>query len=86
MSISTALHALAATIWVGGMFLTHLVLRPSVAELASAGRPRLWGRVLGRFLPLVLGCIAVLLLTGYYMVLAGLGGLPRSVPMSTSCS
>jgi len=31
MSISVALHALAAVIWVGGMFFAHVLLRPSVA-------------------------------------------------------
>ena len=31
-------------------------------------------RVFGRFFPIVLGCIAVLLLTGYHMLFAGFGG------------
>jgi uncharacterized membrane protein len=77
MTVSTALHALAAAVWVGGMFFAHLVLRPSVADLAPADRLHLWGRVLGRFFPIVLGCIAVLLLTGYHM-LSGLGGFAGS--------
>ncbi len=73
MSLSVALHALAAVIWVGGMFFAHVLLRPSVAELAAADRLALWRRVLGRFFPWVLGCIAVLLITGYAGLL-GLGG------------
>ena len=61
MSLAVALHALAAVIWVGGMFFAYVVLRPSVAELAVPERLLLWRRVLGRFFTWVLGCIAVLL-------------------------
>jgi uncharacterized membrane protein len=74
MPISLALHALAAAIWVGGMFFAYVILRPSVAELASSERQRLWDRVFGRFFPIVLGCVAVLLLTGYHLLFAGFGG------------
>ena len=73
MSLSVALHALAAVVWVGGMFFAYVLLRPSVAELAAADRLSLWRRVFGRFFPWVLGCIAVLLLTGYHMLFA-MGG------------
>ena len=73
MSLGVALHALAAVIWVGGMFFAYVLLRPSVAALAAADRLPLWQRVFGRFFPWVLGCIAVLLVTGYAM-LPGLGG------------
>lgn len=74
MSVSTALHALAATIWVGGMFFAYVILRSSVAELAAPDRLRLWDRAFGRFFPIVLGCIAVLMFTGYHMLFAGFGG------------
>lgn len=74
MSLSVALHALAATVWVGGMFFAYVILRPSVAEIAVVDRQRLWERVFARFFPIVLGCIALLLLTGYHMLFAGFGG------------
>ena len=74
MGISVALHALAAVVWVGGMFFAYVLLRPSVGELAAGDRLRLWQRGLGRFFPWVIGCIAVLLLTGYHMLFAGFGG------------
>ena len=73
MSLSVALHALAAVVWVGGMFFAYVLLRPSLGELAAGDRLALWQRVLARFFPWVLGCIAVLLVTGYYMLFA-LGG------------
>lgn len=74
MSLAVALHALAAVIWVGGMFFAYVVLRPSVAGMAAPDRLQLWRRTFGRFFPWVLGCIAVLLLSGYHMVFAGYGG------------
>jgi uncharacterized membrane protein len=74
MSISVALHALAAVVWVGGMFFAYVVLRPSVGAFAAGDRLRLWERVFGRFFPWVMACVAVLLLTGYTMLFAGFGG------------
>jgi uncharacterized membrane protein len=74
MSLAVALHALAAVVWVGGMFFAYLVLRPSLGELAAAERLRLWERVLGRFFLWVGACVGALLLTGYFMLFAGFGG------------
>lgn len=74
MSLGAALHALAAILWVGGMFFAYVVLRPSVGALATADRLALWERVLGRFFSWVIAAIAVLLLTGYAMLFWGFGG------------
>ena len=74
MSVSLALHALAAVIWVGGMFFAHQILRPGVAEWPAPDRQRLWDRVLGRFFPIVMVCVTLLLATGYHMLFAGFGG------------
>jgi uncharacterized membrane protein len=74
ISLGVALHALAAVVWVGGMFFAYLILRPSLGELAAKDRLQLWLRVLGRFFPWVIGCIAALLVTGYAVLLLGLGG------------
>jgi uncharacterized membrane protein len=81
MSISLALHALAAVIWVGGMFFAHMVLRPSVAELEPAVRLPLWSRVLGRFFLWVWLSIGLLLLTGLTLIqsLRRFGSLSGSV-------
>jgi uncharacterized membrane protein len=74
MPLSVALHALAAVIWVGGMFFAHQILRPAMADLATPERQRLWDRVLGGFFPVVVACVVVLLATGYHMLFAGFGG------------
>lgn len=73
-ALSIALHALAAAIWVGGMFLAYVVLRPSVAALAASDRLALWQRVFDGFFPWVIGAIAVLLLSGYWLLFVTFGG------------
>lgn len=71
-----ALHALAAVIWVGGMFFAYVVLRPSVGGIeAAAERPRLWRRVFARFFPWVSAAVVVLVVTGYALVFGHFGGM-----------
>jgi uncharacterized membrane protein len=74
MPILVALHALAAIVWVGGMFFAYMVLRPSAGALEPALRLPLWRRVFGRFFPWVWASVALLLASGYAMIFAGFGG------------
>ncbi|MCA8927272.1 MAG: CopD family protein [Alphaproteobacteria bacterium] len=74
MAVMTALHALAAVIWVGGMFFAYMALRPSVGPLAPPERVALWARVFGRFFPWVWVAVAVLLASGFWIILVGWGG------------
>jgi uncharacterized membrane protein len=74
MTLLLALHVLAAVAWVGGMFFAYMVLRPSAGPLEPAQRLPLWRRVFGRFFPWVWASVAVLLVSGYAMVLLFLGG------------
>jgi len=75
ISIALALHALAAVFWVGGMAFAHVFLRPaSGTALEGPARQRLWLEVFARFFPAVWIAIAVLLATGYWMVLGAMGG------------
>jgi uncharacterized membrane protein len=74
MVLGLLFHILAAVIWVGGMFFAHVVLRPAAGALDPALRLPLFRRVLARFFPWIWGAIAALLLSGYGMVLFGLGG------------
>ncbi len=67
-------HALAAVVWVGGMFFARLVLGPAAASLEPAPRLTLWSHVLGRFFPWVFAAIILLLLTGYALVFGFFGG------------
>ena len=72
--LATALHALAAVVWVGGMAFAYCCLRPAMAELEGPVRQALWVRVFSRFFPLVVASIAVLLVTGYWIIFGAMGG------------
>ncbi len=67
-AVAIALHVLAASIWVGGMFFAHMALRPAAGGLEAAARLALWRRVFDRFFPWVWGAVAALLVTGYWMI------------------
>jgi uncharacterized membrane protein len=69
-----ALHLLAAIFWVGGMAFAYFVLRPAAGPMEPVVRLPLWRRVFSIFLPWVGVSIVVLLVTGYWMLLAYLGG------------
>jgi uncharacterized membrane protein len=74
MILGLAVHILAAVIWVGGMFFAYVVLRPSAGPLEPVVRLQLWQRVFARFFPWVWLSVAVLLVSGFLMILFGLGG------------
>jgi uncharacterized membrane protein len=74
MALGLIVHALAAVIWVGGMFFAYMVLRQAAGALGPPVRVDLWGQVLGRFFPWVWASIVALLLSGYGMIFLGLGG------------
>lgn len=80
MALAIAVHVIAATIWVGGMFFAYVALRPSMIALESGAlRFDLWQRVFARFFRVVWICIAALLASGYWMVNA-LGGITQLGP------
>ena len=75
MASMLALHTLSAVIWVGGMFFAYVVLRPVAAgRLEPPQRLGLWAGVFTSFFPWVFASIAVLLASGYWMVLSFYGG------------
>lgn len=70
-SIATILHTLSAVIWVGGMFLAYVVLRPAAGPLDSPARLALWHRVFSGFFPWVFAAVVLLLITGFTLFLGG---------------
>ena len=75
MALALALHLISAVIWVGGMIFAHQMLRPVAAsQLEPPQRLMLWVGVFRRFFPAVFASIAVLLASGYWMVLSFYGG------------
>jgi uncharacterized membrane protein len=74
MTLGLIVHALAAVIWVGGMFFAYRVLRGALGTLDPQARLDLWRDVFGRFFPWVWASIVALLVSGYGMIFLGLGG------------
>ncbi len=75
MSISIALHIMAAILWVGGMFFAHMILRPSAVQVLEPPlRLALWVQVFKRFFFWVWLSIIVILATGYWMIFGFYGG------------
>ena len=78
MIIAVALHVLAALIWVGGLFFILLILRPASIRIEPPQRFRLFAKVFSRYFPWVWGAIALLLITGYWMLFSRLGGFAEA--------
>lgn len=75
-SVLLALHALAAVLWVGGMFFAYMVLRPTAASLLQPPeRLTLWSQIFGRFFPWVWASVVLLPVTGYWMIFGVFGGM-----------
>lgn len=72
--LSMGVHALAAVIWVGGMFFAHVILRPALATLEPPVRLAIWRAVFPRFFVFVWLSILVLLASGYGVLLLGFRG------------
>lgn len=71
-----ALHALASTIWVGGMFFAYMALRPVAAGvLDPPQRLPLWAGTLARFFAWVWVSVIVLLATGFALIFGFYGSM-----------
>ena len=77
-AIFTAIHAIGAVVWVGGMAFAHMVLRPSLLDSQPPERLAIWVKVFGRFFPLVWVSIVALLATGYHIVFAEFHGFDQT--------
>ncbi len=74
-ALMSALHALGAVVWVGGMFVIYTALRPAAAENLDRGhRLTLWAGVLRRFFAWVWAAMIVLVATGFEMIFVDFGG------------
>jgi uncharacterized membrane protein len=67
-------HVLGVVVWVGGMFLMHIAVRPAAVELLDPpARLPLLAAVLGRFFRWVTIAVVVILASGLTMILGGGG-------------
>lgn len=73
------IHAIAAVVWVGGMFFAYMALRPSVPGIEPPPeRLKLWNRVFDKFFPWVWIAVVALPSTGYWQVYVDYGGFGAS--------
>lgn len=76
MAIAITLHLLATVIWIGGMFFAYMALRPVAGSLLEPPvRQALWVGVFKRFFAWVWLAIITLLVSGFWMIFAELGGM-----------
>lgn len=77
-SLALVLHGISAVLWVGGMFFAHQCLRPALGDMQPPDRLRLWSRVFPKFFAWVWATVAVLPLTGYFVIFDVFGGFSSS--------
>ena len=69
MTIALFLHVVSDVIWIGGMFLAYMAVRPAALEvLDPPQRLRLWVGIFRRFFPWVWAAVVVILGTGFAMM------------------
>jgi uncharacterized membrane protein len=79
MTIALFLHVMSDVIWIGGMFLAYVCVRPAAAEvLEPPQRLRLWTGIFRRFFPWVWGAVIAILGSGFFM-LGQLGAVPAYI-------
>ena len=77
-TLAIALHGIAATVWIGGMFFAYVVLRPTLISVEPPQRLELWAGVFERFFPWVWMAVLILLISGYWLVFKAFGGFAAS--------
>lgn len=73
-AVALALHIFGAVVWVGGMFVIYVCLRPAIGELEAPQRLRLMRTTFRKFFPWVWMAILLLLASGYWLVFVTFGG------------
>ena len=74
MTIALFLHVISDVIWIGGMFLAYVAVRPAAIEsLEPPQRLRLWAGIFRRFFPWVWLAVILILATGFTMI----GQMPK---------
>ena len=82
-SIALFLHVISVVIWVGGMFLAYMAVRPAVVEtLEPPQRLKLWTGIFRRFFPWVWAA-ALLIVASGFMMMGMMGRVPLYVLVMT---
>ena len=78
--VLTALHALSAVVWVGGMVFAFMVLRPTVDTLDVPTKMTVLAGIFRRFFIWVWHAVVILPATGYALMFTTFGGFAGSAP------
>jgi uncharacterized membrane protein len=78
--LALTLHILSAVVWVGGMFVAYVCLRPAAGALETPQRLKLWRGFFARFFPWVWVSVILLLVTGYWMLVVYFAGFANAPP------
>jgi len=79
MTIALFLHLISDVVWVGGMFLAYVCVRPAAVEaLEPPQRLKLWTGIFRRFFPWVWAAVMVILGSGFAMM-GKMGAVPHYV-------
>ena len=69
MRVALFLHVVSVVIWVGGMFLAYMAVRPAAVEvLEPPQRLRLWTGIFRRFFPWVWAAVVLIVGSGFTMM------------------
>ena len=69
MTVALFLHVISVVVWVGGMFLAYMCVRPTVVEvLEPPQRLRLWTGIFRRFFPWVWAAVILIVGSGFTMM------------------
>jgi uncharacterized membrane protein len=69
MTVALFLHLISDVIWIGGMFLAYVAVRPAAIEvLDPPQRLRLWTGIFRRFFPWVWAAVLLILGSGFMMI------------------
>ena len=83
MTVVLFLHVVSDVIWIGGMFLAYVAVRPAAIEvLEPPQRLRLWSGIFTRFFPWVWAAVILILGTGFAMM-GQMPSVPKSVIVMT---
>ena len=78
LTFALTLHVLSTVVWVGGMFAAYVCLRPAAGALETPQRLSLWRGFFQKFFPWVWVSAILLLVTGYWMMMAHFGGFKNA--------
>jgi uncharacterized membrane protein len=68
VTIALFLHVISDVIWVGGMFLAYMAVRPAAASLEPPQRLTLWSGIFRHFFPWIWAAVVLILASGFWMM------------------